>query len=92
MAVEARRLEAVDGVFGIQAASRALIEGLPSWMQELGLLVEAIELYFPKMALPLGIEFSHAFPDDRGKRSLIGLLERSAIGRVPFYEIAHFVQ
>jgi acyl-coenzyme A thioesterase PaaI-like protein len=43
MAVEARRLEAVESVFGIAAASRLLIEALPPWMQELGLLVEAIE-------------------------------------------------
>ena len=42
MAVEARRLETVDGVFGIEAASRLLAEALPPWMQELGLLVEAI--------------------------------------------------
>jgi len=52
MAVEARRLEAVDGVFGVQAASRVLIEGLPSWMQELGLLVEAIESGRPAGAPP----------------------------------------
>ena len=52
MAVEARRLEAVDGVFGIQAASRVLIEGLPSWMQELGLLVEVIESGRPAGAPP----------------------------------------
>ena len=43
MAVEARRLEPVDGVFGIQAAIRLLAEALPPWMQELGLLVEAVE-------------------------------------------------
>jgi len=52
MAVEARRLEAVDSVFGIQAASRVLIEGLPSWMQELGLLVEVIESGRPAGAPP----------------------------------------
>ena len=52
MAVEARRLEAVDGVFGVQAASRVLIEGLPSWMQELGLLVEVIESGRPAGAPP----------------------------------------
>ena len=43
MAVEARRLETVDSVFGIEAASHLLVEALPHWMQELGLLVEAIE-------------------------------------------------
>ena len=52
MAVEARRLEAVDGVFGIQAASRVLIEVLPPWMQELGLLVEAVEAGRPAGAPP----------------------------------------
>jgi len=43
MAFEARRLEAVDRVFGIEAAGRLLIDTLPPWMQDLGLLVEAIE-------------------------------------------------
>jgi acyl-coenzyme A thioesterase PaaI-like protein len=43
MASEARRLEAVDSVFGIEAASRLLIDAQPNWMQELGLLVEAVE-------------------------------------------------
>jgi len=43
MAVEARRLEAIENVFGIDAASRLLVDTLPAWMQELGLLVEAIE-------------------------------------------------
>jgi acyl-coenzyme A thioesterase PaaI-like protein len=43
MAVEARRLGAVDDVFGIDAASRFLTGELPPWMQELGLLVEAVE-------------------------------------------------
>jgi acyl-coenzyme A thioesterase PaaI-like protein len=43
MAFEARQLKAVDKVFGIEAAGRLLFETLPPWMQELGLLVEAIE-------------------------------------------------
>jgi len=43
MASEARRLEAVDSVFGIEAADRLLTDALPAWMQELGLLVEAVE-------------------------------------------------
>jgi acyl-coenzyme A thioesterase PaaI-like protein len=43
MASEARRLEAVESVFGIEAASRLLVDALPLWMQELGLLVEAVE-------------------------------------------------
>ena len=43
MAVEARRLEAVDSVFGIQAASHPLTEVIAPWVQDLGVLVEAIE-------------------------------------------------
>ena len=52
MASEARRLEAVESVFGIEAASRLLIDALPSWMQELGLLVEAVEAGRPAGAPP----------------------------------------
>jgi acyl-coenzyme A thioesterase PaaI-like protein len=52
MAVEARRLESVDGIFGIEAASRVLTETLPPWMQELGLLVEAVEAGRPAAAPP----------------------------------------
>jgi acyl-coenzyme A thioesterase PaaI-like protein len=43
MAVEARRLESVDSVFGIEAAGRLLIELLSPWMQDLDILVESIE-------------------------------------------------
>jgi acyl-coenzyme A thioesterase PaaI-like protein len=43
MAGEARRLEAVESIFGIQAASRMMTEVIAPWVQELGLLVEAIE-------------------------------------------------
>src|SRR5690349_14099610 len=43
MAMGARRLEAVESVFGIEAADRLLVEMLPSWMQDLSLLVEAVE-------------------------------------------------
>src|SRR6478672_3150533 len=42
MAFEARRLEAVDRVFGIEAAGRLLVDTLPPWVQDLGLLVEAV--------------------------------------------------
>ena len=52
MSVEARRLDTVDGIFGIEAASRVLIEALPPWMQELGLLVEAVEAGRPAGAPP----------------------------------------
>jgi acyl-coenzyme A thioesterase PaaI-like protein len=43
MALEARRLETVESVFGIEAAGRLLTEVLAPWMLDLGLLVEAIE-------------------------------------------------
>jgi acyl-coenzyme A thioesterase PaaI-like protein len=43
MALGARRLEAVESVFGIEAADRLLVSLLPGWMQELGLLAEAVE-------------------------------------------------
>ncbi len=43
MGFEARRLEAVDEVFGIKAAGRLLTERIAPWVQELGILVEAIE-------------------------------------------------
>lgn len=40
---EARRLTSVDSVFGIEAAGRLIANVLAPWMQELGLLVEAVE-------------------------------------------------
>lgn len=43
MAVEARRLEAVESVFGIQAAGHLLAEVVAPWVQDMGVLVEAIE-------------------------------------------------
>jgi acyl-coenzyme A thioesterase PaaI-like protein len=43
MGFEARRLEAVESVFGIQAAGRLLTEVVAPWVQDLGLLIEAIE-------------------------------------------------
>ena len=52
MAMEARRLEAVESVFGIEAAGRLLTEMVPPWVQELGLLVEAIEAGRPAGAQP----------------------------------------
>ena len=36
MASEARRLEVVENVFGIEAAGRLLAEALAPWVQELG--------------------------------------------------------
>jgi acyl-coenzyme A thioesterase PaaI-like protein len=43
MASEARRLESVDSGFGLQAAGRLLTEVVAPWVQDLGVLVEAIE-------------------------------------------------
>jgi uncharacterized protein (TIGR00369 family) len=41
--LEARRLEAVEAVFGLQAAGRLLIDVFAPWVQGLGLLVELVE-------------------------------------------------
>ena len=43
MAAEARRLAAVESVFGIQAAGRLMTEVVAPWVQDLGLLIESIE-------------------------------------------------
>ncbi|MGE3871293.1 MAG: hotdog domain-containing protein [Pseudorhodoplanes sp.] len=40
---EARRLEAVEPLFGLQAAGRLLTEVVAPWVQDLGLLVESVE-------------------------------------------------
>jgi uncharacterized protein (TIGR00369 family) len=52
MAVEARRLETVDDVFGIAVASRLMTDVMAPWVQDLGLLVEAIESGRPAGAPP----------------------------------------
>lgn len=43
MAVDARRLRAVEKTFGLDAAAVLLAELLPPWLQDLNLLVEAVE-------------------------------------------------
>jgi acyl-coenzyme A thioesterase PaaI-like protein len=43
MPLHAVRLKPVEDTFGIEAAGRLLLSSLPSWMQDLGLLVEAVE-------------------------------------------------
>jgi acyl-coenzyme A thioesterase PaaI-like protein len=48
----ARRLEPAERVFGIEAASRLLLEALSPWAQDLGLLVESVE-----SAKPAGAPF-----------------------------------
>lgn len=52
MAVEALRLEAVDDVFGIDAATRLMKDVVAPWVQDLGLLVEVIESGRPAGATP----------------------------------------
>jgi acyl-coenzyme A thioesterase PaaI-like protein len=46
----ARRLEPIETVFGIDAASRLLLEMLSPWMRDLGLLVEGVESSRPVRA------------------------------------------
>jgi acyl-coenzyme A thioesterase PaaI-like protein len=41
--LEARRLEVVEPVFGLQAAGRLMTETMAPWVQDLGLLVESVE-------------------------------------------------
>ncbi len=41
--LEARKLELVEPVFGLQAAGRLLTEVFAPWVQDLGMLVEAVE-------------------------------------------------
>jgi len=43
MALDARRLKTVENVFGIEAAALLMVNMLPPWMQDLSLLVEAVE-------------------------------------------------
>lgn len=73
MALEARRLEAVESVIGIQAAGRLITEVVAPWVQDLGLLVEAIEAGRPAAAPPdwqpgavLRLPFSHKLCRDGG--------------------------
>jgi uncharacterized protein (TIGR00369 family) len=49
---EALRLQTVDSVFGLQAASRLMLEVFAPWVQDLGLLIEAIESGRPAGAAP----------------------------------------
>jgi uncharacterized protein (TIGR00369 family) len=39
----ARRLESVEPLFGLQAAGRLLTEAIAPWVQDMGVLVEAVE-------------------------------------------------
>jgi acyl-coenzyme A thioesterase PaaI-like protein len=52
MALEARRLEAVEDVFGLHAAAKMLNERFAPWVQELGLVIETIESGRPAGAPP----------------------------------------
>ncbi|MEA2907121.1 MAG: hypothetical protein QOG83_1336 [Alphaproteobacteria bacterium] len=50
--LEARRLQVVEPVFGLQAAGRLMIEAFAPWVQDLGLLVEIVEAGRPPGAPP----------------------------------------
>jgi acyl-coenzyme A thioesterase PaaI-like protein len=50
--LEARRLEVVEPLFGMQAAARLLTEVFAPWVQDLGLLIEAVEAGRPPGAQP----------------------------------------
>jgi uncharacterized protein (TIGR00369 family) len=64
--LEARRLDLVEPLFGLQAAGRLLSDVMAPWVQDLGLLVEAVEAGRPPGAQPdwqpgavLRLPFSH---------------------------------
>ena len=50
--LEARRLDVVEPLFGLQAAGRLLMEEFPAWIQDLGLLIELVEAGRPPGAPP----------------------------------------
>ena len=45
--LEVRRLDVVEPLFGMQAASRLMLDAFAPWMQDLGLLIEAVEAARP---------------------------------------------
>jgi uncharacterized protein (TIGR00369 family) len=49
---EVHRLLTPEPSFGLQAAGRLMIQVLPSWVQDLALLVESVEAARPTGALP----------------------------------------
>lgn len=52
MAVDARRLKAVEKTFGLDAAAMLIADLMPSWVQDLNLLVESVETGRPPGAPP----------------------------------------
>jgi uncharacterized protein (TIGR00369 family) len=50
--LEARRLDVVEPLFGLQAAGRLLTEEFAPWIQDLGLLIESVEAGRPPGAPP----------------------------------------
>ena len=50
--LEARRLEVVEPLFGLQAATRMLTDVFAPWVQDLGLLIETVEAGRPPGAQP----------------------------------------
>jgi acyl-coenzyme A thioesterase PaaI-like protein len=50
--LDARRLDIAEPAFGTAAASRVLIENCAPWLQDLGILIEAVEAGRPPAAAP----------------------------------------
>jgi uncharacterized protein (TIGR00369 family) len=50
--LEARRLDIVAPIFGLEAAGRLVTEAFAPWVQDLGVLVEAVEAARPPGAPP----------------------------------------
>jgi uncharacterized protein (TIGR00369 family) len=50
--LEARRLDIVEPIFGLEAAGRLVTEAFAPWVQDLGVLVEAVEAGRPPGAPP----------------------------------------
>jgi len=68
-----RAVESVQPIFGLQAAGRLMTEIIAPWVQELGLLVETIEVNRPRGALDdwhpgavVRLPFSHSLCRDGG--------------------------
>ena len=50
--LESRRLDTVEPIFGLEAAGRLVTEAFAPWVQDLGVLVEAVEPARPPGAPP----------------------------------------
>jgi acyl-coenzyme A thioesterase PaaI-like protein len=86
---EARRLEVVQPLFGLQAAGRLITEAFAPWVQDLGLLVELVEAGRPPGAQPdwqpgavVRLPFSRKICRDGGVvcgQALTGLADASMV-------------